>query len=145
MQMAGEFTVTTGRGLTVIMITSLARQVPVPKLYVILFKPIFALAGLKLFPKTPVPLHVPPDGVGLFCKFKSTTATSLQSIKSFPAAGTVSVTTVIIVMSLLEHPFPLVKLYVMVCAPTPAFAGLKLPVGETPVPLHVPLFGVPVN
>src|ERR1044072_895425 len=52
--------------------------------------------------------------------------------------------TVIATEEVPEHPFASVKLYVALCVPTPAVAGLSEE-PETPGPDHVPPAGVPVK
>lgn len=95
--------------------------------------------------KTPNPLHVPPAGVGFNCALRFIAGAFLHTPKSFPAFGMVGGITVMVTISFPEHPLPFEKLYVSVCAPRPAVDGLKLPPELTPVPLHVPPFGIPVN
>ena len=100
-----------------------------------------AVAGLNTPIETPVPLYVPPVGEPP----PSVIVAPLRQTSMFAGQVTVgNAFTVMMNVQVFVQP-PLVYVYVIVCGPTPAVAGVNMP-PDTPAPLYVPPVGVaPVN
>ena len=90
-------------------------------------------------PLTPVPLYVPPMGEAPV----STNAGASMHTELFAGQLTTgSGLTVMVYVQEAVQLFALVYVYVIVCVPAPAVAGLNWP-PLTPVPLYVPPAGLP--
>ena len=131
---------TTGNGFTVIVCVSVSPQLP-GMVYVIVVVPTPATLGLNapVFALImPVPLHVPPG----LAAVKVMGLASMHTDPRFAMVASNGPNTVMVIVPVSAHPE---GVYETTSGPTPAVAGLKIPVDETPTPVHVPPEGVAFN